>query len=266
MNIRKWNHRSAGLLVQGLAAVTVLTSVVWFGCGKGGSETPALAMLNVSYDPTRELYRDVNRAFAELWKQEHGQTVELNTSNGGSGKQARSVIDGQEADVVTLALAYDIDMIQKKTGNLEKNWQSRLPHNSCPYTSTIVFLVRAGNPKGIKDWDDLLHDGIEIVTPDPQTSGGARWNYLAAWGYVLKKELGSLSKLNDPAAADQVTKAQNKGPRICGPDVPPRAGARYRRPGRHQSVRAWGGRRAPGLGKRGPAPEEPAGWARNSKS
>jgi sulfate transport system substrate-binding protein len=210
MKITKRNQRSIGLVVVGVAALAVLTSVTMLGCGKGGSTAPSLTMLNVSYDPTRELYRDVNKAFAELWKQEHGQTVELNTSNGGSGKQARSVIDGQEADVITLALAYDIDMIQKKTGNLAKDWQSRLPHNSCPYTSTIVFLVRAGNPKGIKDWDDLLRDGIEIVTPDPQTSGGARWNYLAAWGYVLRKELGSLSKLNDPAAADQVAKAQKK--------------------------------------------------------
>jgi sulfate transport system substrate-binding protein len=191
-------------------ALLAAISLTWSGCGKGGSSAPALTILNVSYDPTRELYRDVNQAFAEQWQREHGQAVELNTSNGGSGKQARAVIDGQEADVVTLALAYDIDMIQKKSGKLAKDWQSKLPYNSCPYTSTIVFLVRAGNPKGIKDWDDLLRDGVEIVTPDPQTSGGARWNYLAAWGYVLKRELGDLNKLNDSAAADQVAAAQKK--------------------------------------------------------
>lgn len=202
--------QSTDSIFRALMAVLAVASLTWTGCGKEGSSGPTLTMLNVSYDPTRELYRDVNKIFAEQWKQEHGQTIEINTSNGGSGKQARAVIDGQEADVVTLALAYDIDMIQVRTSKLEKDWQSRLPYNSCPYTSTIVFLVRAGNPKGIKDWDDLLREGIEVVTPDPQTSGGARWNYLAAWGYVLKKELGTLSKLNDPSAAQQVAAAEKK--------------------------------------------------------
>lgn len=146
-----------------------------------------ITLLNVSYDPTRELYQDVNTAFARFWKQKTGDTVTINQSHGGSGKQARSVIDGLEADVVTLALAYDVDAIYQKAGLLPKEWQSRLPNNSAPYTSTIVFLVRQGNPKAIKDWDDLVRPGISIITPNPKTSGGARWNYLAAWGYALKK-------------------------------------------------------------------------------
>src|SRR5690606_25677502 len=140
-----------------------------------------------SYDPTRELYQEFNVAFAKHWKEETGEDVTIRQSHGGAGKQARAVIDGLEADVVTLALAYDIDAIAEKTGRLPKDWQSRLPNNSSPYTSTIVFLVRKGNPKGIKDWDDLVKEGVSIVTPNPKTSGGARWNYLAAWGYALKK-------------------------------------------------------------------------------
>ncbi|MFK8252673.1 sulfate ABC transporter substrate-binding protein [Ancylobacter terrae] len=142
-------------------------------------------LLNVSYDPTRELYVQVNKAFGEKFKAEAGKTIEIKQSHGGSGKQARSVIDGLEADVVTLALAYDIDAIADK-GFLAKDWQARLPQNSSPYTSTIVFLVRKGNPKGIKDWDDLLKPDVKVVTPNPKTSGGARWNYLAAWAYALK--------------------------------------------------------------------------------
>ena len=145
-----------------------------------------VTLLNVSYDPTRELYQDVNAAFAKQWKERTGATVTINQSHGGSGKQARAVIDGLEADVVTLALAYDIDAIQQKAGLIPKDWQSRLPHNSAPYTSTIVFLVRKGNPKQIKDWNDLVRPGISVITPNPKTSGGARWNYLAAWGYALK--------------------------------------------------------------------------------
>ncbi len=145
-----------------------------------------ISLLNVSYDPTRELYQDFNRAFATYWKNKTGQTVVIKQSHGGSGKQARSVIDGLEADVVTLALAYDIDAISEKSGRIPKNWQSRLAHNSSPYTSTIVFLVRKGNPKKIKDWDDLVKPGISVITPNPKTSGGARWNYLAAWGYAEK--------------------------------------------------------------------------------
>ncbi|NUS37994.1 MAG: sulfate ABC transporter substrate-binding protein [Lysobacter sp.] len=144
-------------------------------------------LLNVSYDPTRELYADVNRAFAAQWKQQTGQALTIRSSHGGSGKQARAVIDGLEADVVTLALAADIDAIAEKGKLLPGNWQSRLPHNSAPYTSTIVFLVRKGNPKGIHDWGDLARPGIAVVTPNPKTSGGARWNYLAAWTWASQQ-------------------------------------------------------------------------------
>jgi sulfate transport system substrate-binding protein len=154
------------------------------------SVTPAIAaavqLLNVSYDPTRELYQDINTAFARQWKAKSGQDVTVQQSHGGSGKQARSVIDGLPADVVTLALAWDIDAIAN-AGMLAKNWQTRLPNNSSPYTSTMVFLVRKGNPKKIKDWDDLVKPGVSVITPNPKTSGGARWNYLAAWGFALKK-------------------------------------------------------------------------------
>ncbi|MCC6301261.1 MAG: sulfate ABC transporter substrate-binding protein [Gammaproteobacteria bacterium] len=159
-----------------------------------------IKLLNVSYDPTRELYADFNKAFTQYWKDKTGDNVLVNQSHGGAGKQARAVIDGLEADVVTLALAYDIDQISEKTGWFPKDWQTRLPNNSSPYTSTIVFLVRKGNPKGIKDWDDLVQPGIGVITPNPKTSGGARWNYLAAWAYALEK-YGSES-----AARDFVTK------------------------------------------------------------
>jgi len=150
-------------------------------------------LLNVSYDPTRELYQDFNAAFAKYWKGKTGQDLEVQQSHGGSGKQARSVIDGLEADVVTLALAYDIDAVAA-SGLLPKNWQTRLPLNSSPYTSTIVFLVRKGNPKKIKDWNDLTRPGISVITPNPKTSGGARWNYLAAWGYALRNNGGDEAK------------------------------------------------------------------------
>src|SRR5262245_3688364 len=143
-------------------------------------------LLNVSYDPTRELYQELNEAFAKQWQAKTGETITIQQSHGGSGKQARSVIDGLEADVVTLALAYDIDAIAKK-GLIAQDWQKRLANNSSPYTSTIVFLVRKGNPKGIKDWSDLTKPGVQVITPNPKTSGGARWNYLAAWGYALHK-------------------------------------------------------------------------------
>ena len=159
-----------------------------------------MRLLNVSYDPTRELYQEFNTAFAAHWKATHGEPVTIHQSHGGSGKQARAVIDGLEADVVTLALAYDIDAVAAR-GLLPTNWQSRLPHNSCPYTSTIVFLVRKGNPKGIRDWEDLGRPGISVITPNPKTSGGARWNYLAAWGYALRKPGGGES-----AARDLVTR------------------------------------------------------------
>jgi sulfate transport system substrate-binding protein len=156
----------------------------------GGSAAKAgaeISLLNVSYDPTRELYREYNEAFARYYKNLTGNTVTVRQSHGGSGGQARSVIEGNEADVVTLALAYDIDEIVNKAHIIDPAWQSRLPQNSAPYTSTIVFLVRAGNPKNIKDWDDLIRGGIQIITPDPKTSGGARWNYLAAWAFALEK-------------------------------------------------------------------------------
>lgn len=145
-----------------------------------------VSLLNVSYDPTRELYAEFNKAFAAAYTKETGKKIEIKQSHGGSGSQARGVIDGLQADVVTLALAYDIDAIADK-GLIDKNWQARLPQNSSPYTSTIVFLVRKGNPKGVKDWGDLVKPGVGVITPNPKTSGGARWNYLAAWGYVLKQ-------------------------------------------------------------------------------
>ncbi|MDR4306427.1 sulfate ABC transporter substrate-binding protein [Chelatococcus sambhunathii] len=159
--------------------------------------SPAMAqakLTNVSYDPTRELYKEFNAAFEKNWKAETGETVRVQTSHGGSGKQARSVIDGLNADVVTLALAADIDAIAKATGKLPENWQSRLPHNSSPYTSTIVFLVRKGNPKGVKDWDDLIKPDVQVITPNPKTSGGARWNYLAAWAWAREKNGGDEAK------------------------------------------------------------------------
>jgi sulfate transport system substrate-binding protein len=154
-----------------------------------------ISLLNVSYDPTRELYVDFNKSFAAAYQKETGKSVEIKQSHGGSGAQARSVIDGLQADVVTLALAYDIDAIANK-GLLAKDWQKRLAQNSSPYTSTIVFLVRKGNPKAIKDWDDLIKSGVSIITPNPKTSGGARWNYLGAWGYALKK-YGSQDKAKE---------------------------------------------------------------------
>ena len=150
-----------------------------------------VTLLNVSYDPTRELYQDYNVAFAKHWKAKNNETVTIKQSHGGSGKQARSVIDGLEADVVTLALAADLDALHDNAKLIPADWQKRLPHNASPYTSTIVFLVRKGNPKKIKDWNDLVKPGIEVITPNPKTSGGARWNYLAAWGYSLKQPGGN---------------------------------------------------------------------------
>lgn len=178
------------LLLATLAASTLLTvPPAW--------PQKHLSLLNVSYDPTRELYVELNKAFAAHWQKKTGEVLTVKQSHGGSGKQARSVIDGLEADVVTLALAYDIDVLNKNGALIPPDWQKRLPQNSSPYTSTIVFLVRKGNPKGIKDWDDLVRPGVSVVTPNPKTSGGARWNYLAAWGYALKK-FG-----NDPAKAER---------------------------------------------------------------
>src|SRR5512134_2172245 len=151
-------------------------------------------LLNVSYDPTRELYDEYNKAFAEHWKQKTGKDLSIRQSHGGSGKQARTVIDGLPADVVTLALAYDIDALATQGKLLPSNWQARLPNNSSPYTSTIVFLVRKGNPKKIKDWPDLARPGVSVITPNPKTSGGARWNYLAAWGYAQRAAHGDAAQ------------------------------------------------------------------------
>ncbi len=161
------------------------------GLGASVAHAKDVSLLNVSYDPTRELYQDINKAFAAQWKAKTGDSLAIKQSHGGSGKQARSVIDGLEADVVTLALAYDIDELAAKAKLIPADWQKRLPHNSAPYTSTIVFLVRKGNPKAIKDWPDLIKPGVQVITPNPKTSGGARWNYLAAWGYALKAPGGS---------------------------------------------------------------------------
>ncbi|MDB6067446.1 MAG: sulfate transporter, periplasmic sulfate-binding protein [Pedosphaera sp.] len=176
------------LIVSLLAMILLVPAPAW---------AKTVTLLNVSYDPTRELYQDFNSAFAKYWKGKSGDAVVVNQSHAGSGKQARAVIDGLGADVVTLALAYDIDVISEKAGLLPKNWQQRLPNNSAPYTSTIVFLVRKGNPKGIKDWSDLVKPGVSVITPNPKTSGGARWNYLAAYGYALKQPGGDEAKAKE---------------------------------------------------------------------
>ena len=179
MKSKHWLPRLA------VMAAFALTTATLFGASL--AQAAEVTLLNVSYDPTRELYVDYNAAFAKYWKAKTGQDVKINQSHGGSGKQARSVIDGLAADVVTLALAADIDAVATQGKLLPINWASRLADNSSPYTSTIVFLVRKGNPKGIKDWSDLIKPGIQVITPNPKTSGGARWNYLAAWGWAMKQ-------------------------------------------------------------------------------
>jgi sulfate/thiosulfate transport system substrate-binding protein len=193
------------MLKQGLIVTTTALAVLLAGCtgtepGQNKNDGRAISLTNVSYDPTRELYQAINPAFAAEWKAKTGQTVSFQMSHGGSGKQSRAIIDGLEADVATLALAYDIDAIAQRAKLLPATWQSALPENSAPYTSTIVFLVRKGNPKAIKDWGDLVKPGVEIITPNPKTSGGARWNFLAAWAYG-KKAGGS-----DADAEDYVRK------------------------------------------------------------
>ena len=165
--------------------------------GVAFAQAAARPLLNVSYDPTRELYQEINKAFAARWKQKSGQPIAIQQSHGGSGKQARAVIDGLDADVVTLALAYDIDEIAAKAKLLPPDWQKRLPHNSSPYTSTIVFLVRKGNPKSIRDWNDLARPGVSVITPNPKTTGGARWNDLAAWAYAVRQPGGSETKARE---------------------------------------------------------------------
>lgn len=192
---------------SGIIAAVIMGMLFITGCSQetnstseksnedGSKKKGSIELLNVSYDPTRELYQEFNQEFAKYWEKETGQKVTIQQSHGGSGKQARSVIDGLEADVVTLALAYDINEISNKRGIISKDWQTKLEDNSTPYTSTIVFLVRKGNPKEIKDWDDLTREGVSVITPNPKTSGGARWNYLAAWSYAEKKFNGDEAKV-----------------------------------------------------------------------
>lgn len=191
-----------------IALIILVTQLILVACGnnnsaeqtstsKDGSSKKLITLLNVSYDPTRELYEEYNAAFSKYWKNKTGEEVTIQQSHGGSGKQARAVIDGLDADVVTLALAYDIDSINEKNKLIDTNWIKRLPNNSTPYTSTIVFLVRKGNPKNIKDWDDLIKPGVSVITPNPKTSGGARWNYLAAWGYALQKNNSDKNKAKE---------------------------------------------------------------------
>jgi sulfate/thiosulfate transport system substrate-binding protein len=182
------------MLLHRIFSVSLLATAL--ALGSVAAHAKDITLLNVSYDPTRELYQDFNKAFAAHWKAKTGDVVSVKQSHGGSGRQARSVIDGLEADVVTLALAFDVDVLGTKAGLIPADWAKRLPHNSSPYTSTIVLLVRKGNPKGIKDWDDLARPGVSVITPNPKTSGGARWNYLAAWGYQLRKT-GSEDKARD---------------------------------------------------------------------
>jgi sulfate/thiosulfate-binding protein len=185
--VRSFLRRSSSVLaITGLIMISLIAV-----------NAKEIKLLNVSYDPTREFYQDFNAVFSKYWEGKTGNKVTVQQSHGGSGKQARSVIDGLEADVVTLALAYDIDVIAEKSKRLPPDWQKRLPNNSSPYTSTIVFLVRKGNPKGIKDWEDLVKPGVAVVTPNPKTSGGARWNYLAAWGYALKKNNNDEAKARE---------------------------------------------------------------------
>ena len=182
------------LTLAGSLTLALSAPAVW--AQQATPTAQAVTLLNVSYDPTRELYADYNQVFAKYWKDKTGQVVTVKQSHGGSGKQARSIIDGIDADVATLALAGDIDALVQHGGHLAANWQQRLPHGSAPYTSTIVFLVRKGNPKGVKDWDDLVRPDMKIITPNPKTSGGARWNYLAAWAFA-ERQYGSAEKARD---------------------------------------------------------------------
>ncbi len=187
-------------ILKSLALAALLVPAIGFSADNYDSKAEAakksIELLNVSYDPTRELYEAYNKSFATYWKNKTGQDVTVKQSHGGSGKQARAVIDGLGADVITLALAYDIDVVNEKAKLIPEDWQKKLANNSSPYTSTIVFLVRKGNPKGIKDWDDLIKEGTSVITPNPKTSGGARWNYLAAYSYSLKQDLGDLTKID----------------------------------------------------------------------
>lgn len=185
------------LKVKRLFLLVLVIIATVFGVLRATHAADQKALLNVSYDPTRELYAEINPLFIRHWKERTGETLSIRQSHGGAGKQARAVIDGLPADVVTLALAYDIDVIAERTGKLPAGWQSRLPNNSSPYNSTIVFLVRKGNPKGIHDWDDLVKEGVQVITPNPKTSGGARWNYLAAWAFAAEKFAGDEARIKD---------------------------------------------------------------------
>ncbi|TVQ36612.1 MAG: sulfate ABC transporter substrate-binding protein [Wenzhouxiangella sp.] len=187
-----------------LAAFLGAVCLMLVGCGSGTDAD--VTLLNVSYDPTREFYLDINPRFAEHWQQQHGQRILVRQSHGGSGSQARAVIDGLEADVVTLALGFDIDAIHQRSGLVRADWNEQLPDNSAPYTSTIVFLVRKGNPLNIQDWDDLIRPGVQVITPNPKTSGGARWNYLAAWGYALLNAPDDLDDEGREAYAREFTR------------------------------------------------------------
>jgi sulfate/thiosulfate-binding protein len=200
MSTKRW--KIAGATIAGaLLTALVLVALALLADTAPLAAQPGVTILNVSYDPTRELYEEIKPAFAKAWKAKTGQDVTVNASHGGSGAQARHVIDGMQADVVTLALAYDIDALAKEAQLLPANWQSRLPNHSTPFTSTVVLLVRKGNPKQIKNWDDLVRPGVSVITPNPKTSGGARWNYLAAWGYALKKNNGDEKKAREFVAA-----------------------------------------------------------------
>jgi sulfate transport system substrate-binding protein len=203
------------------SALAVLTTVVAV-LAPSAAFAADITLLNVSYDPTRELYQDFNQAFARQWKAKTGDNVTVKQSHGGSGKQARSVIDGLSADVVTLALAYDIDAISER-GLIAHNWQQRLAHRSTPYASTIVFLVRKGNPKKIHDWADLVKPGVSVITPNPKTSGGARWNYLAAWGYALRQPGGSEATARDYLASCSRTSRYSIRARAAPPPPLPSA-------------------------------------------
>ncbi len=220
MVVTSFKFLRAGSLRAVVLSVALTIGVA--GCGSSqepaGAGGKAVTLMNVSYDPTRELYRDIDTKFSADWQSRTGQQVTIKQSHAGSGSQARAVIDGLQADVVTLALAYDVDSIQRTGKRLGANWQTRFPDNSAPYTSTIVFLVRKGNPKHIRDWNDLLQPGVSVITPNPKTSGGARWNYLAAWGYELHRVLGTdwKKKLDDPAAAAEVKAAQASAEKFVG--------------------------------------------------
>ena len=203
-------------LFVALCCVLIVATV---GCGNdsagdksSGMTRPSLELLNVSYDPTRELYKNFNKEFVEHWHRQTGELLSIRQSHGGSGSQSRAVIGGLQADVVTLALAYDVDAIVEHSGLIDGDWQGRLPNRSVPYASTLAFLVRKGNPKNIHNWSDLVRDDVQVITPNPKTSGVARWNYLAMWGYSLRQELGSdfVERLRDPAQADAVAAAQQK--------------------------------------------------------